>query len=171
LSISPEELESELGTTITQLVYEIDDADLVDQQLAWDAGHAELSSIDPQRILRWRPIRMDPTIFVATESYGGIESLETLVLPFFPDREIVAKRSRFRSNPDAAMYSWSGTVESESGEIGNVVIHIARDQDSGDLKVTINYNDRLRDLHIIPTDDSPYYVAMETYRGYVSKVD
>lgn len=152
-----------------QLVYEIDELNFSEKQAAWDAGFEKVSEIDPQRILRWRSVRIDPTIFATTESGYGIENITSLTLPFFDDQIIDVVRTRYRGDRDASMFSWTGTRK--DGSLGEVSIHVVRDQDSSELKASIHYTDRFQDLHIVPTNDGRFYVATETYRGYELKID
>lgn len=152
-----------------KLVFEINESNLAEKQAAWDAGYAEISEVDAQRVLRWRPVLVNPTIFASKGPGEGIENVTALRVPFFEDEAIEFNRIRYRGDRDSSMYSWTG--KRNDGESGEVSIHVVRDQDSAELTMAIHYTDRFKDLHIIPTDNGKFYVSTETNRGFPLKVD
>jgi hypothetical protein len=146
-----------------EIIQDVDQNDLIDSRDAWDAGYKKISGVDPQRILRWRPVLVDARELFAQFLSENPEPADLLTITIFPGEPIVARNTGFRSNPQSESMSWSGVPE--DGEFGSISIHILPETSPSDLRALIHITTRFQDFHVMPTEDHRYYVAVETYRG------
>lgn len=152
-----------------EIIFEIDDSDPEIRRDAWDSGFEKISEIDPQRILRWRPVRVDPNMLMSIDDKGEFVPLDLLALSIFPNETVVVRRTRHRITPEASTLSWTGIPE--NGDFGSISVHIVPETNKGDLRAFVHYSNRFQDFHVVPTKDSRYYVAVETNRDFPMLVE
>ena len=173
LELEEDRGESELNATqineAIEVIREIDQSNLEEKNSSWDSGFEKISKLDPQRILRWRPVRVDPKSIIETDNNDRISPRDILKISIFPGETIIVRRNHFRTTPETSSMSWTGSPE--NGENGTVSIHVVAEQNADDLRAIIHYSSKFQDFHVIPTADSRYYVAVETNRDAKIAID
>ena len=152
-----------------EIIQDVDQNDPIESRDAWDSGYKTITSVDPQRILRWRPVLVDSMELSAQLLSENSEPADLVTITIFPGETIVARNTHFRSNPQSASMSWSSAPE--NGEFGSISIHILPETSLSDLRTFIHISTRFQDFHVVPTADHRYYVAVETNRGVLLKTD
>ena len=134
-----------------ELVQDVDQSDPIEGQAAWDSGYKKISELDAQRVLRWRPVIVNPNDLIRPGETNN-DPVESISLSVFPGETVVVYLTNFRQSSETASMSWTGVPDNV--ELGKLSIHIVPKSAPSDLRAFIHYSTRYKDFHVVPTDDS-----------------
>ncbi len=139
-----------------------DDLRLVSASLG--AADKIVAELGPERILRWRPVLIDPSNLTGDMTDDTYTPKSELLLTFFPGEEYLFAVQRAEHSPYTQTITWLGKAEPPNE--GTVEIHVLRkSSNAGDYQAYIQYSSRFRDFNVIGTDYDGVYVSMEINRA------